>query len=140
MTTKQRTMGLAAAMMCVLDLAGGAAAQDVKPNAVQIRAQRDVVDGAARLTKLAYVSSNSHTKVEYVKGNAYRDESFDLTYKFTYRDSDNDTQTYTLRFEYSKTGAVTGVVTIQHSSFWKPFNAIEIAGAVVDGVAKELGK
>jgi len=140
MTTMQRTMGLAAALVCVLGSAGGSAAQDVKPNAVQIRAQRDVVDGAARLTKLAYVSANSPSKVEYVKGNVYRDETFDLTYRFTYRDSDSDTQTYTLRFEYGKTGAITAVVTIQHSSFWEPFNAIKIAGAVVEGVAKELGK
>jgi hypothetical protein len=139
MATIPRMMGLAA-LLVTLGLGTNASAQDVKPNAVQSRAQQNVVDGAARLTRLAYVTSKSHTKVEYVKGNVYRDDSFELTYRFSYLDSDNDPQTYSLRFEYDKRGAITNVVTLSHSSFWEPFNALIIANGLLEGVSKELNK
>lgn len=76
-----------------------------------------------------------------MEGTAYKDGSFDLTYKFYYRDSDNDPQTYTLRFDYDAKGKLTGEPGIvDHSSFWPPFNAIKIAGAVADELSKELNK
>jgi hypothetical protein len=117
-----------------------ATAQTVQPNSTQSRSQRDVVESAAKITKMAYVTSKSHTKVEYVKGAVYKDGGYDLTYQFFYRDSDNDPQTYTLRFEYNASGKITEVKTVQHSSFWEPFNAIKIAGAVAEGIANEMNK
>jgi hypothetical protein len=111
-----------------------------EPNAIQSRSQRDIVDGAARITKMAYVTSKSHTKIDYVKGIVYKDGSYDLTYEFSYRDNDNDPQTFTLRFEYNESGRMTDVKTVRHSSFWEPFNALKLAGALADNLAKEMNK
>ena len=138
--TKLHRFAAMGAFAVILGLAGNISAADVEPNTIQQRAQREVLDGGAKITKLAYVSSNSHTKTSFVEGSVFRDDSFSLTYKFSYRDSDNDSQTYTLRFIYSKTGKMTDVKIVDHSSFWEPFNALKIAGALADGVAKELGK
>jgi hypothetical protein len=116
------------------------AASAGEPTAVQSRAQRDIESGAARLTKLAYVSSKRHTDLDYIKGVAYKDDSFDLTYKFSYRDSDNDPQTFTLRFEFDARGKLKDIKSVSWSSFWEPFNALKIAGVMLDKVAEELNK
>lgn len=112
----------------------------VEPNAVQSRSQRDIVASAARMTKLAYVTSKSHTKIDYVKGVVYKDGAYDLTYQYTYRDNDGDTQTFTLRYEFNETGKLLDVKTLQHSSFWEPFNALKLAGAFLEGVANEMNR
>jgi len=133
-------LAMVSAFVIVLGVADRGVAADVQPNKTHIRAQQGIEDGAGKITKLAYVSSRSHTKVEYVSGKSYKDDSFSLTYKFSYRDNDNDPQTYTLRFAYDKTGKMTDIATVNHSSFWEPFNALKIAGAVLDGVSQELNK
>ena len=138
--TKLHRFAAVAAFAVIFGMAGHVAAADVEPNTIQQRAQRELQDGGAKITRLAYVSSKSHTKTTFVEGSVFRDDSFSLTYKLSYRDNDNDPQTYTLRFLYSKTGKMTDVEIVDHSSFWEPFNALKIAGALADGLAKELGK
>ncbi len=138
--TKLHRFAAVAAFAVILGVAGQVSAAEIEPNKIQQRAKGELQDGGAKITRLAYVSSKSHTKTSYVEGSVFRDDSFSLTYKFTYRDNDNDPQAYTLRFLYSKTGKLTDVETVDHSSFWEPFNALKIAGALADGIAKELGK
>lgn len=115
-------------------------AAEVQPNAIQSACQRNIQNAAARITKLAYVTSKSCTGVDYVKGTVYVDNSFHLTYKFYYRDSDNDPQWFTLRFEHNASGGLTDVKSVAWSSFWEPFNFIKIAGGILKEVAKELDK
>ena len=110
------------------------------PTPTESNAQKKVVAGSKNLTQLAYVTSKSHTKTECVRGMVNNDGSFDLTYKFHYRDSDNDPQNYTLTFQFAQSGDLKEVKTVSHSSFWPPFNAITIAGGIVDAAVRELDK
>jgi len=139
-TIKHTAFFMAIGLIGLTGMPGFSEAAEVQPNATQLACQRNIQSSAARITKMAYVTSKSHTQVDYVKGTVFDNGTFDLTYKFWYRDSDNDQQCYTLRFDYNSRGGLVEVKTIGHSSFWEPFNAIKIAGAVVEGLAKELDK
>lgn len=131
---------IAAALVGAVLLAIGERVLAGEPTPAQARAQNQIEENAAAITQIAYVTAQKHTKVEYVKGVAYRDGSFDLTYKFYYLDSDGDPQTYTLRFEYDAKGELKKPVAVQHSSFWKPFNAIELFGTLLEEVDKAIKK
>lgn len=137
-----KTMGwvLAVGFASVAVMGSRCDAAEVALNATQMASYRSVQNNAAGITKMAYVTSKSQTSMKYVGGTIFNDDSYHLTFKFYYRDSDNDPQSYTLRFEYNSRGRLVEVTTIDHSSFWEPFNAIKIAGAIIDGVAKELDK
>lgn len=137
-----KTMGwvLAVGFASVAMLGSRCEAADVPLNSTQSASYRKIQSNAAGITKMAYVTSKSHTSVKYVSGTIYNDDSYDLTFTFDYRDSDNDPQWYTLRFEYNARGGLTDVKSVKWSSFWEPFNALKIAGFIVDGVAKELDK
>jgi hypothetical protein len=137
MTTIKWPLAVVAA---VLAFGGSAVAGDVKPNAVQSRAMDDIEDHATGIVGLAYPTAKSVVKTEYVKGTAYKGGSFDLTYKFTYKDSDGVTQSFTERFEFSAAGKLTDHATVSSTEFWPPFATLKLLGAVVDEIAKELDR
>lgn len=110
------------------------------PTPIQASAQRNVVRNAATITSLAYVRSTSHTDIEYVKGVAYNNGDFDLTYKFTYRDEDRKEQNYTLRFEFNKNGGLKDIAKVGFTGFWPPFGTLELLGIVAKEVEKALDK
>lgn len=136
MTTIKWPLAVAAVVLA----ASGAVAADVKPNAVQSQTMDDVEDHAPGIVALAYPTAQSHLKTEYVKGTVYKGGSFDLTYKFTYKDSDGRTQSFTEKFEFSATGKLTGHGTVSSTEIWPPFATLKLLGVVIDEIAKELDK
>jgi hypothetical protein len=75
-----------------------------------------------------YPTARSLNGVEYVSGTAAKDGTFDLTYRYKYKDGDNDPADFQLKFSFSATGKITAarVVPGKHSSFWPPLSLAEI--------------
>lgn len=122
-------------------LAGGVAgAADVKPNATQKAAMEDIERNAPGVVGLAYPTAQRHLETEYVKGSVYKDGSFELTYRFYYRDSDGKKQSFSEKFEFSAGGKLTDHSTVGSSEPWPPFATLKLLGAVVQEVGKELDK
>ncbi|MEZ6142803.1 MAG: hypothetical protein R3B84_19750 [Zavarzinella sp.] len=105
-------------------------------NAAQKAARDNALRSGSAITKLAYVTSNSHTSTTYQKGVDYGD-TFELTFRYDYKDSDGDPQYFVLTYKFLKNGTYTGFSKGPHSSFWPPFNVIEISGAVIEEALKK---
>ena len=105
-------------------------------NTVQKMARDNAIRGGSIMTKLAYVTSNSHTSTTYKEGMEYGD-TFELTFRYDYKDSDGDPQYYYLTLKYRKDGSYYGYSKGSHSSFWPPFNAIEIGDALLKEALKD---
>jgi len=141
MRSDQMTRYILWATVCGLLLAGGAWAGDaVKPNAVQSRTMDDIEKNGTGIVGLAYPTAKASLKTEYVKGTAYKDGSFDLTYKFTYKDSDGKTQDFTLKFVMAAKGELDDMKVIDSSEIWPPFGTLALLGVAVDELAKEMQK
>lgn len=127
-------------LVVVLAFVSSTAVLGKEPNATQAKMQKQIESNASRLTKFAYVSSNGHTKTTYVEGKEYTDDSFSFTYRFDYRDSDNDPQQFTMKFHFDANGKFTKFSNVSYSSFWEPFNAWIIAGVALEEIGKAIEK
>ena len=132
MLKSSQICGLAAGLAILAGTSSRLAAAE--PTAVQQDAQTRVRNAAKVLTKTAYVTSKSHTLTEFVDGNNTGNGTFDLTYRFHYRDSDNDPQSYTLTFYYDKAGQVAKTGIGPYTSFWPPFNFIGGVAAAAEAL------
>lgn len=99
----------------------------------------DPIDDAAKtieknhkdINSFAYPSLKRSESVVYKNETTNRDGSFTLTYRFNYRDSDNDPAHVTLKFLYNSAGKMTDIVEVDRSSFWESFTTANILLAVV---------
>jgi hypothetical protein len=76
----------------------------------------------------SYPTAKSLTRIDYLNKSVAGDGSFTLTYKYLYRDNDNDPADFEMRFDFSAKGKLTGARPVQnkHSSFWPPMSTAEI--------------
>lgn len=125
--------------LIVLVLTGGRA-EAAEPTQVVIDEAHAMIVGSGAnkgndklVMSFCYPTAKSLTKVEYVTGTTANDGSFTLTYRYLYRDSDNDPADFQLKFYFNAKAKMTDVRTLtgKHSSFWPPMSTAEITLAVV---------
>jgi hypothetical protein len=126
---------VAAGLVGLLWVAPGGGGAAAEPTREQLDAARAMVAGTGKnkgndklVLGFAYPTARGVTKIDYVSKTAADDGSFTLTYRYTYRDRDNDPQDFQMRFEFGATGKLTGArpVADKHSSFWPPMTAAEL--------------
>lgn len=119
--TPDRIRGLALVFAAVL--AGRAAAAEPAPATLDAAKAVIVGTGAHKgndklVLSFCYPTARSLTAVEYASGTTAKDGSFDLTFRYTYRDGDNDPADFQLRYAFDRNGKIVSVRAVdgKHSA------------------------
>lgn len=114
-------MRLAAAFVVMMTVVANVqvARAEATPATVD-RAHAAIVAKADGILNIAYPTATGNTAVP--TGNWQRwGAGYALSERFSYRDSDGDAQSFTLRFMLNANGQVTSVSVTNQSEFWPPF-------------------
>lgn len=116
-----RIRNLALALAALLAARSTAA----EPTQATIDAAKAVIAGTGAhkgndklVLSFCYPTAKSATAVEYVAGTTSKDGSFDLTFRYAYRDGNNDPADFQLRYAFDRNGKIVSVRAVdgKHSS------------------------
>lgn len=122
-----------------LALASGRA--DAEPTPALLDAAHAMIVGTGANNKgndrlvlaFCYPAAKSLTKVEYLSKTVAGDGAFSLTYRYSYRDSDNEPADFQLHFDFSPKGKLAEIqpVANRHSSLAPPLSSADVTLGLV---------